>query len=150
LYQYHGKIWHNRWPCQWGQWQPKKATTSEELSFFDLPAEAINNVMDLNCMGTMLASQVFGKEMVKQKSGSIVNIVAITGHRPLTRASAYAAAKAAVINFTQWLSVDFAQNHSDKIRVNAIAPGFCATEKNRYLLFEQDGTLTRRGQTILR
>lgn len=127
----------------------KQATTSEQLSFFDIPLEANKWVFDLNFTGALLACQVFGREIAKQKTGSIINISSIAGFRPLTRAAAYAAAKAAVINFTKWLSVHMAQNYSKDIRVNAIAPGFCATEQNRYLLFEKDGRLTERGQTIL-
>jgi len=128
----------------------KEATASDELSFFDIPIEANKWVFDLNFVGTLLACQVFGKEIAKRKAGSIINITSISGFRPLTRAAAYAAAKAAVINFTRWLSVHLAQNYSKDIRVNAIAPGFCATEQNRYLLFDKNGQLTERGRTILK
>jgi len=127
----------------------KDATTSDELSFFGMPPDANKWVFDLNFMGTFLPCQVFGKEIVKQKAGSIVNIASIAGFRPLTRAAAYAGAKAAVINFTKWLAVYMCQNYSPKIRVNAIAPGFCATEQNRYLLYTKDRQLTERGKTIL-
>lgn len=127
----------------------KEATTSDELSFFDMPVEASRWVSDLNFLGTLLPCQVFAKEIAKQGSGSIVNIASIAGFTPLTRAPAYAAAKAAVINFTKWLAVHLCQEHSTKIRVNAIAPGFCATEQNRYLLYTDDGQLTERGKTIL-
>lgn len=127
----------------------KEATTSDELSFFDMPIEATKWVSDLNFLGTLLPCQVFGKEIAKQDSGSIVNIASIAGFTPLTRAPAYAAAKAAVINFTKWLAVHLCQEHSTGIRVNAIAPGFCATEQNRYLLYTEDGQLTERGKTIL-
>jgi len=127
----------------------KDATTSDELSFFDMPTDANKWVFDLNFMGTMLPCQVFGKEIVKQNTGSIVNIASIAGFNPLTRAAAYAAAKAAVINFTKWLAVHMCQNYSPKIRVNAIAPGFCVTEQNRYLLYTKDGQLTERGKKII-
>ena len=128
----------------------QEATTSEDMSFFDMPIEAGKWVFDLNFMGTLLSCQVFGREIVKQNSGSIINISSIAGFRPLTRAASYAAAKAAVINFTKWLAVHMCQNYSDAIRVNAIAPGFCATEQNRYLLFDKNGKLTDRGKTILK
>jgi NAD(P)-dependent dehydrogenase (short-subunit alcohol dehydrogenase family) len=127
----------------------QEATTSDSLSFFDIPEEANKKVMDLNYAGTILACQVFGKEIAKQQLGSIVNIASIAAFRPLTRASAYAAAKAAVINFTRWLAVYFCDNYSAKIRVNAIAPGFFVTEQNKYLLFEESGNLTQRGKDIL-
>lgn len=127
----------------------KEATTSEDISFFDIPAEAHRWVFDLNFLGTLLPCQVFGQEIARRRAGSIINIASIAGFRPLTRASAYAAAKAAVINFTQWLAVHMCRNYSTEIRVNAIAPGFCSTAQNKYLLYQQDGQLTERSKTIL-
>lgn len=126
-----------------------EATTSDTLSFFDIPIETEKKVMDLNFIGTLLPCKVFGREMVKQELGSIINIASIAGFRPLTRAASYAAGKAAVINFTKWLAVHICQNYSRSIRVNAIAPGFFATQQNKYLLFNDDGELTPRGETIL-
>ena len=126
------------------------ATTSAERTFFDLDVQAIGDVLDLNFMGTMLCSQVFGRSMVGQGYGCIVNIASMNALRPLTRIPAYSAAKAAVANFTQWLAVHMAQEYSDRIRVNAISPGFFLTEQNRFLLTEAEtGTMTARGQTIL-
>ncbi|MBN1974681.1 MAG: SDR family oxidoreductase [Sedimentisphaerales bacterium] len=128
----------------------KDATTSPDLSFFDLPAEAIRFVFDLNFIGTLLPSQVFGKEMTENKSGLILNVSSMNAFRPLTKIAAYSAAKAAVSNFTQWLAVHVCQNYSRDIRVNAIAPGFFLTEQNRFLLTdEKTGELTPRGKTIL-
>ena len=126
-----------------------EATTSETLSFFDIPITIYKDVLDLNLTGTVLPCQVFGKEIAKQKQGSIVNIASISGFRPLTRASAYAAGKAAVINFTKWLAVYICQNYSPQIRVNAIAPGFFSTQQNKYLLYDDNGQLTKRGRTII-
>jgi NAD(P)-dependent dehydrogenase (short-subunit alcohol dehydrogenase family) len=126
-----------------------QATTNPEQSFFDLPAEALRWVFDLNLMGTVLPSQVFGKEMAKQGSGVILNISSMNAFRPLTRIPAYSAAKAGVSNFTQWLAVHMAQNYSHEIRVNAIAPGFFIGEQNRKLLLNGDGSFTPRGQSIL-
>ena len=126
------------------------ATTSAEKPFFDLPAEAIRWVFDLNLMGTILPCQVFGKQMVAQKQGVILNISSMNAFRPLTRIAAYSAAKAAVSNFTQWLAVYMAQEYSPAIRVNAMAPGFFVTEQNRFLLTEKEtGDLTPRGSTIM-
>ena len=128
----------------------KEATTSDELSFFDLPADAIRWVFDLNFLGTLLPSQIFGRYMVEQGSGCIINISSMAAFRPLTRTVAYSPAKAAVSNFTQWLAVHISQNYSDKIRVNAIAPGFFLTEQNRFLLVDgRTGELTERGQAII-
>lgn len=128
----------------------KEATTSTDLSFFDLPSDAIRWVFDLNLLGTLLPSQVFGKPMVEQGVGSILNISSMNAFRPLTRTPAYAAAKAAVSNFTQWLAVHMAQEYSPNIRVNAIAPGFLLTDQNRFLLTDEaTGDLTPRGRTII-
>jgi NAD(P)-dependent dehydrogenase (short-subunit alcohol dehydrogenase family) len=128
----------------------KDATTSEELSFFDLPENAVRWVFDLNFMGTFLACQVFGRYMVEQDSGCILNISSMGADRPLTRSVAYSAAKAAIVNFTRWLAVHVSQEYSPHIRVNAIMPGFFLTEQNRFLLLdEQSGELTERGQRII-
>lgn len=126
-----------------------QATTSEKLSFFDLPREAVQWVYDLNLLGTWIPCQVFGRIMAGQKEGSIINISSMAAYTPLTRTAAYSAAKAGVSNFTQWLAVHFCQEYSPRIRVNAIAPGFLLTDQNRYLLIKEDGTATERGQNIL-
>jgi NAD(P)-dependent dehydrogenase (short-subunit alcohol dehydrogenase family) len=128
----------------------KQATTSPDLSFFDLPADAVQWVFNLNFIGTLLPCQIFGKIMAEQGEGCILNISSMNAFRPLTRIPAYSAAKAAVSNFTQWLAVHMSQEYSPRIRVNAIAPGFFLTEQNRFLLTdEQTGELTPRGQTII-
>ncbi|NMC52131.1 MAG: SDR family oxidoreductase [Chloroflexi bacterium] len=127
-----------------------QATTSPELSFFDLPPDALSWVFQLNLLGAILPSQVFGKIMAAQRQGVILNISSMNAFRPLTRIPAYSAAKAGVSNFTQWLAVHMAQEYSPGIRVNAIAPGFFLTEQNRFLLMNQDsGELTPRGKSIL-
>lgn len=127
-----------------------KATTNPEQSFFDIPTDAIQFVSNLNLIGTILPSQVFGKHMVNQKEGTILNISSMNAFRPLTRIPAYSAAKAAISNFTQWLAVHIAQEYSPNIRVNAIAPGFFLTEQNRFLLTDKaTGELTARGKKIL-
>jgi len=128
----------------------KEATTSPELSFFDLPAEAVRFVFELNFIGTLLPTQVFAREMAERGAGVVLNISSMNAFRPLTRIPAYSAAKAAVSNFTQWLAVHVCQNYSKEIRVNAIAPGFFLTEQNRFLLTdEKTGALTDRGRKII-
>jgi NAD(P)-dependent dehydrogenase (short-subunit alcohol dehydrogenase family) len=128
----------------------KQATTSSALSFFDLPADMVQWVFNLNFIGTLLPCQVFGKLMSDQGEGIILNISSMNAFRPLTRIPAYSAAKAAVSNFTQWLAVHMSQEYSPHIRVNAIAPGFFLTEQNRFLLTDEGtGELTPRGRTII-
>ena len=127
-----------------------KATTNPEQSFFSLPAESIKFVSDLNLLGTVLPSQIFGRYMAEQKEGIILNVSSMNAFRPLTRIPAYSAAKAAVSNFTQWLAVHMAQEYSPKIRVNAIAPGFFLTNQNRFLLTDKEtGGWTARGKKII-
>jgi len=129
----------------------KEATTSPDMPFFDLPLAAMEKVIALNLFGgAILPSQVFGKEMVKNpEGGSIINISSMNAFRPLTRILGYSAAKAAVSNFTQWLAVHLAQEYNKKIRVNAIAPGFFLTTQNKYLLTDEKGGLTKRGESII-
>jgi NAD(P)-dependent dehydrogenase (short-subunit alcohol dehydrogenase family) len=127
-----------------------QATTTPNLSFFDLPPEALRWVFDLNILGTMLPCQVFGKAMAERGEGVVLNISSMNAFRPLTRIPAYSAAKAGVSNFTQWLAVHMAQVYSPRIRVNAIAPGFFLTQQNKFLLTdEKSGELTARGKAII-
>ncbi len=127
-----------------------KATATDQMPFFDIPPDAIRWVFDLNCLGAILPSQVFGRHMAERKEGNILNTSSMNAFKPLTRIVAYSAAKAAVSNFTQWLAVHMAKNYSPNIRVNAIAPGFFLGEQNRFLLIdEKTGNLTPRGKTII-
>jgi NAD(P)-dependent dehydrogenase (short-subunit alcohol dehydrogenase family) len=119
------------------------ATLEPGASAFDLPEEALREVVDLNLLGTLLPTQVFGAAM--EGEGSIVNLSSMAAQRAITRVVGYSAAKAAVENVTRWLAVELAPG----IRVNAIAPGFFIGEQNRALLLEPDGTLTERGRTII-
>ena len=129
----------------------KDATTSKDLSFFDLPLTGLQRVIGLNLFGgAILPCQTFGKTMIKNKDGgSIINISSMNAFRPLTRIPGYSAAKAAVSNFTQWLAVHFAQEYNKKVRVNALAPGFFLTHQNRSLLLDDKGALTPRGKSII-
>jgi NAD(P)-dependent dehydrogenase (short-subunit alcohol dehydrogenase family) len=127
-----------------------QATTSPDLSFFDIPADALRGVFDLNLMGTVLPSQIFGKVMAGNKEGVILNVSSMSAIRPLTRIIGYSAAKAAVDSFTQWLAVHMAREYSARIRVNAVAPGFFLTEQNKFILTDgQTGQLTARGKSII-
>ena len=127
-----------------------QATTRPDLSFFDIPEEALRFVFDLNLLGTIFPSQVFGRRMAEQGEGVILNVSSMSAFRPLTRVLTYSAAKAGVNSFTQWLAVHLAQEYGPRIRVNAIAPGFFLTEQNRFLLTDKEtGALTPRGQSII-
>jgi NAD(P)-dependent dehydrogenase (short-subunit alcohol dehydrogenase family) len=126
------------------------ATTRPDLTFFNLPEEALRYVFDLNMLGTILPCQVFGRQMAEQSEGVILNISSMTAIRPLTRVIGYSAAKASINNFTQWLAVYLAQQYSPRIRVNAIAPGFFLGEQNRDMLIDaKTRELTERGRSII-
>ncbi len=126
-----------------------QATTSAALSFFDLPAEALQWVFNLNFLGTVLPTQIFVPQMMARGAGIVLNVSSMSAFRPLTRVPAYSAAKAAVSNFTQWLAVHMAEEYGPGVRVNAIAPGFFSTQQNHFLLFDEKDELTPRGQKIL-
>lgn len=129
----------------------KDATTSKEMSFFDLPFEGLEKVISLNLFGgAILPAQVFGRTIAENRNGgSIINISSMSAFRPLTRIPGYSTAKAAVSNFTRWLAVHMAQEYNKNLRVNAIAPGFFLTSQNHFLLFDKKENLTERGQSII-
>jgi NAD(P)-dependent dehydrogenase (short-subunit alcohol dehydrogenase family) len=133
-----------------------QATVGTDTSFFDLPIEGLRQVIDLNLLGTILPSQVFGATMVQRspddqagQEGCIVNISSLSAQRALTRVVGYGAAKAGIEQFTRWLAVEMARTYGSGLRVNAIAPGFFLAEQNRALLLDPDGTPTERGRAIL-
>lgn len=126
------------------------ATTSPELSFFDLPSGALEQVIDLNLLGTLLPCQVFGRWMAQRPKpeGSIVTISSLSAQRALSRVVGYGAAKAAVEQLTRWLAAELARRYGSGLRVNAIAPGFFLSDQNRDLLLRPDGTSSERGAAI--
>jgi NAD(P)-dependent dehydrogenase (short-subunit alcohol dehydrogenase family) len=124
----------------------RTAEAADDRSFFGLSADGLRHVVDLNFMGTLLPTQIFGRDMVERSGCSILNISSVAASPPLSKVVAYSAAKAAITNFTQWLAVHLAK---EGIRVNALAPGFFLTEQNRTLLTNPDGSLTDRGTRIL-
>jgi NAD(P)-dependent dehydrogenase (short-subunit alcohol dehydrogenase family) len=128
------------------------AATTGERSFFELPVEALEQVVDLNLLGTILPVRVFGERMAADEGPpagrAIVNVSSMAAHRALTRVVGYGAAKAAVENLTRWLAVELARTPG-RVRVNAVAPGFLVGDQNRALLYGPDGALTERGQRIV-
>ncbi len=123
------------------------ATLPPGSDFCKLPLDAWRDVFDLNLVGgVLLPSQVFGETMVAAGKGSIINIASMSGMIPLSRVVAYSASKAAVINLTQFLAREWA---TTGVRVNAISPGFFPAEQNRALLYNEDGSLSARGNQII-
>lgn len=126
-----------------------EATVVGERTFFNLSRDAIDTMLDLNLVGSILPSQIFGETMAGQGRGSIINISSMAAARPLTRVIGYAAAKAAIDNFTRWLAVELCLKYGPGLRVNAIAPGFFVGEQNRSFLLNPDNSYTPRGQQII-
>ncbi len=125
------------------------ATIGPDKTMFDLNIDDFKKVVDLNLFGTIIPTLVFAKVMTKQNRGNIINISSEAAIRPLTRVAGYAAAKAAVTNFTKYLAVEMALKFGEGFRVNAFAPGFFLTEQNRALLTNADGSYTDRGESII-
>ena len=126
------------------------ATISPDGTYFDVSVDDFQKVLNLNLTGTVIPSQVFLKPMVEAGKGAIVNFSSMAAFRPLTRVLGYAAAKAGISNFTEFLANEVATKFTPDIRVNAIAPGFFLTNQNRSLLTNEDGTLTKRGEDVIR
>ena len=126
------------------------ATIAPDKTFFDLRIADFQKVLDLNLTGTVLPTQIFLKPMVEAGAGAIVNFSSMAAFRPMTRVCGYAAAKAGISNFTAFLANEVATKFSPAIRVNAIAPGFFITNQNRALLTNEDGSLTARGEDVIR
>ena len=125
------------------------AVIAPDGNFFDLKIEDFQKVLNLNLTGTVIPTQVFLKPMVAQGKGSIINFSSMAAFRPITRVCGYAAAKAGISNFTEFMATECAKKFGEGIRVNAIAPGFFITEQNRALLTNPDGTYTQRGNDVI-
>lgn len=126
------------------------AVIQPDQSFFDLDVEAWNSVFKLNLQGTILPIIVFGEVFRETKKGAIVNFSSMTAQQAVTRVLGYSNAKAAIDNLTKWLAVEFAKKIGSGVRVNAVAPGFFLSEQNRALLTNPDGSLTSRGDDIIK
>ena len=126
------------------------AVVTDDQSIFDMSLPDFDEVIDLNLKGTILPSIVFGKPMSEKGKGVIVNYSSMAVDRALTRVVGYSAGKAAMENFTRWMAVEMALKFGDGIRVNAISPGFFIGKQNHKLLLNDDGSLTERGEKIIR
>lgn len=124
-------------------------TLTAEQNIFDMKVEDLDKVVDLNLNGTVYPCLVFGKIMAQQKSGAIINVSSMAAYESLTRVPGYSMAKSAVENFTRWMAQEMAIKFSEKIRVNAIAPGFFIGNQNRAILINPDGSLTDRSKKVI-
>ncbi|MBE7540422.1 MAG: SDR family NAD(P)-dependent oxidoreductase [Opitutaceae bacterium] len=120
--------------------------TPELRGFFNLDPAVFEDVIRINTLGTMVPSQIFGREMAALGRGSILNFASMTSFRPITRVAAYATAKAGIVNFTAWLAAYLAPSH---IRVNGVAPGFYVNDRSRKILQNPDGSLSARGRNVM-
>jgi NAD(P)-dependent dehydrogenase (short-subunit alcohol dehydrogenase family) len=125
------------------------ATLTEEQTIFDMKIEDFNKVNDLNMNGTVYPSLVFGEVMAKQGEGSIITISSMATYSAITRVPGYSTAKTAINIFTQWMAMEMASKFGEKIRVNAIAPGFFIGDQNRKVLINEDGSYTERSKKVL-
>lgn len=125
------------------------ATLTDEQTFFDIEMADFSKVIDLNLHGSVLPSQVFGHTMAKQGRGAIINVSSMATYSAITRVPGYSIAKSGINIFTQWLASEIALKFNDKIRVNAIAPGFFVGDQNRKVLLNEDGSLTERSHKVM-
>lgn len=125
------------------------AVVQPNQDVFQLNFQALQDVMQLNLMGTVMPTQVFGKAIKKNGSGSIVNISSVVSQLAITKVLGYSMAKSAIDSYTQWFALELANRYGDAIRMNSIAPGFFLTEQNKTLLTNTDGSLTERGQLVI-
>ena len=126
-----------------------EAIIQKDDDIFGMNIDGMRKAMELNLWGTLIPTQVFGKAMLAAGKGSIVNISSMSSKRVITRVLGYSMGKAAIDCYTQWFSVELANRFGDKVRMNAIAPGFFLTEQNRALLTNTDGSYTERGNLVI-
>jgi len=124
-------------------------TLTEDQTVFDMKMEDYNKVVNLNSNGTVYPCLIFGESMARKGSGSIINVSSMATYSAITRVPGYSVAKTGINIFTQWLAMELASKFGDKIRVNAIAPGFFIGDQNRAVLINPDGSLTERSKKVI-
>jgi len=127
-----------------------EAVIAPDKDIFQLNVTALKDVMNLNLFGTILPTQIFGEAIAKQGKGSIINISSMASQRVITKVLGYSMAKSAIDCYTKWFAVELGKRYGDKMRMNAIAPGFFLTEQNRTLLTNGNGTMTERGNLVIK
>lgn len=125
------------------------ATLNENQTIFDMKIDDFEKVNDLNMNGTVYPSLVFGEAMAKRGEGSIITISSMATYSAISRVLGYSTAKTAINIFTQWMAMEMATKFSEKVRVNAIAPGFFIGDQNRNVLINPDGSYTERSKKVL-
>ena len=125
------------------------ANVMPDQNFWDMKLDDWKKVLDLNLNGTVYPCHVFTKVLAAQGYGCILNISSMAAYDALTRVAGYGAAKEGVSNFTRWLAAEMAIKYGEKIRVNALAPGFFIGKQNRAALLNEDGSLTGRSQKVI-
>lgn len=119
---------------------------AKDRGFWDIDMAAFRSVLEVNTLGTVIPSRIFGLQMARAGGGAILNFGSMNTYRPLTRVAPYAMSKAAIANWTMF----FAQYMAPaKVRVNAVAPGFFVNERSRQYLMTPDGGLSARGEQVM-
>lgn len=125
------------------------ATLTPDQTIYDIAVDDTKKVVDINLFGTVIPTIVFSELMVDQGHGTVINISSMAAKQSISRVLGYSMAKAGVDIFTKWMAQELAAKHGDKIRVNAVAPGFFIGNQNRRLLTNADGSFTARGERII-
>jgi NAD(P)-dependent dehydrogenase (short-subunit alcohol dehydrogenase family) len=125
------------------------ATLTEDQTIFDMKIQDFEKVTTLNMNGTVYPCIVFGEVMAKQGSGSIINVSSMATFSAITRVPGYSVAKSGIDIFTKWLAMELGTKFGEKVRVNAIAPGFFVGDQNRRVLINEDGSYTERSKKVI-
>lgn len=107
------------------------AGVNSPTPFLDIAEDEFERIMDINVKSVFLGCQVFGRHLVEQGGGSIINLGSMSGLVPLSRVFTYSASKAAVHNLSKNLAREWAPKN---VRVNILVPGFFPAEQNRKVL----------------